>query len=98
MSASRTVVSTGLSPIILKYLLNPILARIVDDSIPIETRLGNTRMHQNAFDFPQGRLLWSPSQQNPVRLIYRLQLATGLQAPALTQRFREDDSPRFVDF
>src|SRR5271165_3276262 len=80
----------------LEYVLRPFFAKVVHHALPTRAGFGRSLVNPESINLNHRRLLRHEAQQNAARLFHRLQFNPGGKAQPFAQRFRKDDSARFV--
>src|ERR1019366_5092408 len=97
-AATRTVVSKKISTWLrFQNGLNPLLAHVFKDALPVCPRFRAALMDPQTIDLDHGRPLFGPLEKHALRLLNSHQLRVRLEAEPLPERFWDDDPPRFID-
>src|ERR1017187_4541723 len=97
-AATRTVVSKKISTWLrFQNGLNPLLAHVFKDALPVCPRFCDALMDPQTIDLDHGRPLFGPLEKHALRLLNSHQLRVRLEAEPLPGRFWDDNPPRFID-
>src|SRR5271157_2623437 len=78
-------------------LVNPLLAHVLKDALPVCPRFGATLMDPQTIDLDHGRPLFDPLEKHALRQLNGFQLRIRFESQPLPERFGDDNPPRFID-
>src|SRR5271165_4054623 len=76
---------------------NPLLARVLQDALPVCPRFGAALMDPQTIDLDHGRPLFDPLEKHALRMLNRFQFRIRLDAQPLPERLGYDNPPHFID-
>ncbi len=76
---------------------NPFLAHFFKDALPVCPRFWAALMDPQTIDLDHGRPLFDPLEKHALRSLNSLKPRVRLEAQPLAERFRDYNSPRFIN-
>lgn len=77
--------------------LDPLLADVLNDAIPVCRRFRATLMYPQTIDLYHGRPLLDSPEKHTFRLLNRFYLRIRFEAQPFPERLGDHDAPSFVD-